>query len=77
MTTIASEITSLTVVYSVVYSGADQRKHHPDLFYFISEYDRICICESKLDDTGVHNVDLEGYRFIPHNRKSVWENPGE
>ena len=27
MTTIASQITSLTVVYSVVYSGADQRKH--------------------------------------------------
>ena len=27
MTTIASQINSLTVVYSVVYSGADQRKH--------------------------------------------------
>ena len=27
MTTIASQITSLTVVYSVVYTGADQRKH--------------------------------------------------
>ena len=27
MTTIASQITSLTVVYSSVYSGADQRKH--------------------------------------------------
>ena len=27
MTTIASQITSLTVVYSIVYSGADQRKH--------------------------------------------------
>ena len=27
MTTMASQITSLTVVYSMVYSGADQRKH--------------------------------------------------
>ena len=27
MTTMASRITSLTVVYSIVYSGADQRKH--------------------------------------------------
>ena len=27
MSTIASEITSLTIVYSVVYSGADKRKH--------------------------------------------------
>ena len=27
MTTMASQITSLTVIYSIVYSGADQRKH--------------------------------------------------
>ena len=27
MNTIASQITSLTIVYSTVYSGADQRKH--------------------------------------------------
>ena len=27
MGTIASQITSLTIVYSIVYSGADQRKH--------------------------------------------------
>ena len=27
MTTMASQITSLTIVYSIVYSGADQRKH--------------------------------------------------
>ena len=27
MTTVASQITSLTVVYSIVYAGADQRKH--------------------------------------------------
>ena len=27
MDTMASQITSLTVVYSTVYSGADQRKH--------------------------------------------------
>ena len=27
MTTMASQITSLTVVYSIVYSGTDQRKH--------------------------------------------------
>ena len=27
MGSIASQITSLTIVYSIVYSGADQRKH--------------------------------------------------
>ena len=27
MTTVATQITSLTIVYSIVYSGADQRKH--------------------------------------------------
>ena len=27
MTTVASQITSLTIVYSTVYSGAEQRKH--------------------------------------------------
>ena len=27
MSTMASQITSLTIVYSTVYSGADQRKH--------------------------------------------------
>ena len=27
MSTIASQITSLTIVYSTVYSGADQRQH--------------------------------------------------
>ena len=27
MDTMASQITSLTIVYSTVYSGADQRKH--------------------------------------------------
>ena len=27
MSTIASQITSLTIVYSIAYSGADQRKH--------------------------------------------------
>ena len=27
MTTMASQITSLTIVYSIVYSGTDQRKH--------------------------------------------------
>ena len=27
MTTMASQITSLTVVYSIIYSGVDQRKH--------------------------------------------------
>ena len=31
MTTIASQITSLTVVYSTVYSDADQRKHQSSL----------------------------------------------
>ena len=27
MTTLASQITSLTVVYSIAYTGVDQRKH--------------------------------------------------
>ena len=27
MTTMASQITSLTIVYSIVYSGVDQRKY--------------------------------------------------
>ena len=27
MNTMASQITSLTIVYSIVYSGADHRKH--------------------------------------------------
>ena len=28
MSAMASQITSLTIVYSIVYSGTDQRKHH-------------------------------------------------
>ena len=28
MSTMASQITSLTIVYSIVYSGVDERKHH-------------------------------------------------
>ena len=28
MSTMTSQITSLTIIYSTVYSGADQRKHH-------------------------------------------------
>ena len=28
MGAVASQITSLTIVYSIVYSDADQRKHH-------------------------------------------------
>ena len=28
ITTMVSQITSLTVAHSIVYSGADQRKHH-------------------------------------------------
>ena len=30
MDALASQITSLTIVYSIVYSGADQRKHQID-----------------------------------------------
>ena len=37
MSTIASQITSLTIVYSTVYSGADQRKHHPPSLAFVRE----------------------------------------
>ena len=31
MSMIASQITSLTIVYSTVYSGADQRKHQSSM----------------------------------------------
>ena len=48
----------------------------PDFIDFISEYDLICICESKFDDADVHNVDLDGYQFIPHNRKKSLRKAG-
>ena len=39
MGTIASQITSLTIVYSTVYSGADQRKHESSaLLAFVQEF---------------------------------------
>ena len=38
MTVMASQITSLTIVYSTLYSGADQRKHQSSLsLAFVSE----------------------------------------
>ena len=41
MTTIASQITSLTFVYSIVYSGADQSKHQsPASLVFVWEIHR-------------------------------------
>ena len=48
----------------------------PDFIDFIAEYDLICICESKLDDADVHNVDLDGYHFIPYNRKKYLRKSG-
>ena len=51
--------------------GLLSKLNFPD---FIAEYDLICICESKLDDADVHNVDLDGHQFIPHTGKSLWEN---
>ena len=50
-------------------SGLLSKLNFPDFIDFIPEYDLICICESKLNDADVHNVDLDGYQFIPHNRK--------
>ena len=39
MGTIVSQITSLTIVYSMVYSGADQRKHQSSaLLAFVREF---------------------------------------
>ena len=39
MGTMASQITSLTMVYSTVYSGADQRKHQGSaLLAFVREF---------------------------------------
>ena len=41
MGAMASEMTSLTVVYSTVYSGTDQRKHQSSaLLAFVREIDR-------------------------------------
>ena len=55
MGTIASQITSLTIVYSIIYSGADKRKHqksaslafvreiHRDRYEFIhAQNDKTC-----------------------------------
>ena len=45
MTTMASQITSLTVVYSIVYSGVDQRKHQSSAsLAFVPFDDVIMIC---------------------------------
>ena len=49
--------------------GLLSKLNFPDFIDFISEYDLICICESTLDYADVHNVDLDGYQSIPHNRK--------
>ena len=41
MGAIASQITSLTIVYSIVYSDADQRKHQsPESLAFVREIQR-------------------------------------
>ena len=41
MNAMASKITSLTIVYSTVYSGADQRKHQsPAALAFVREIHR-------------------------------------
>ena len=41
MTMLASQITSLTVVYSIVYSGVNQRKHQsPESLAFVREIHR-------------------------------------
>ena len=45
MGTMASQITSLTIVYSTVYSGADQRKHQSSaLLAFVRGIQRIFSC---------------------------------
>ena len=42
MTTMAFQITNLTIVYSTVYSGADQRKHQSSAsLAFVREIHRI------------------------------------
>ena len=41
MSTMASQITSLTIVYSIVYSGVNQRKHQSSaLLAFVREIHR-------------------------------------
>ena len=41
MSTMAAQITSLTIVYSTVYSGSDQRKHQSSaLLAFVREIHR-------------------------------------
>ena len=55
MTTMASQITSLTVVYSTVYSDADQRKHQTSAsLAFVRGYPRtkgqLCVKMFPFDD---------------------------
>ena len=52
MTTMASQITSLTAVYSIVYSGADQGKHQSSasFFSFIFDFEQAQVLrEEQLD----------------------------
>ena len=57
-------------------SGLLSKLNFPDFIDLISEYALICICESKLDDADIHNVDLDSYQFIPHNRKKALRKSG-
>ena len=45
-----------------------------DFIDFISEYDMICVCESKLDDADVHNANPEGYKFISQEWCWIYSN---
>ena len=49
MGAMASQITSLTIVYSTVYSGVDQRKHQ--------KLRVIGLCEGNLPVTGASNAE--------------------
>ena len=55
MGTMASEITSLTIIYSTVYSGADQRKHQTSASLAIV----------KAETTSLRWREFTGDRWIP------------
>ena len=61
MATIASQITSLTIVYSIVYSDADQRKHQSSA--------SLALCG---EFTGDILMDMLGLKLIHVSKRGPW-----
>ena len=72
MGTVASQITNLTIVYSTVYSGADQRKHQSSALLAFVHWGLVThICASKLYIISPHSG------FFPGRRQTIiWTNVG-